>query len=87
MPHDRNGKLIKAGDIVNIPCRVMAVYAGDTCNVQLEAVVPGHQSPEYKAYPSSTMNADQVELVELSESIPGTIEDDTPQDVPADPVE
>lgn len=41
MPHDANGLLLAAGDIVNFPFTVKRVYdAGDFCNVELESVLP-----------------------------------------------
>ena len=39
MPHDANGKLLRPGDLVNIPCTVMAVHEGGdgrSCNLDLE---------------------------------------------------
>lgn len=37
--HDRNGRELKAGDIVLIPARVKDLYATeDYCNVSLESV-------------------------------------------------
>lgn len=37
MPHDANGKVVKVGDIVNIPCVVKSVTpAEDFCNCTLE---------------------------------------------------
>jgi hypothetical protein len=37
MPHDANGNVLRPGDLVNIPCTVIAVHQeSDACNVDLE---------------------------------------------------
>jgi hypothetical protein len=41
MPHDANGKLLRPGDLVDIPCTVIAVHQdGDACNLDLELDYP-----------------------------------------------
>ncbi len=61
MPHDKNGKQIQQGDIVNLRCRVDQVQAGeDACNVNLIAL-DGNES-DYK--PSIACNARSLELVQ-----------------------
>jgi hypothetical protein len=43
MPHDCRGTLIKVGDHVRIVGRVVQVNPGaESCNVEIEAVEPGH---------------------------------------------
>lgn len=62
MPHDKNGKLLKAGDAVLVPCVVKEVHAGEEyCNVQLETQEPMYPG-EYKS--GITLNAKQVVKVE-----------------------
>lgn len=41
MPHDRNGKILEVGDIVNIPCKIKQIHlAEDYCNYDLEYLYP-----------------------------------------------
>lgn len=61
MPHDKNGNVLKVGDIVNVPCKIKSISMGEEyCNVELQTIE--------KMFPSdntSTMNlnAKQVEFV------------------------
>lgn len=58
MPHDKNGKLLEVGDIVNIPCVVKSISTGtDYCNLTTETVEPMYPG-EYKT--GITLNAKQV---------------------------
>lgn len=58
MPHDQNGKLIKAGDRVSVPCTIKSVDAGpDYCNVSVETVHPMHPSKEKSSF---SLNSKQV---------------------------
>lgn len=58
MPHDRDGRLLSVGDLVNVPCRVKAIHDTEQfCNVDLETRQP--------MYPDTylcmlTLNAKQV---------------------------
>ena len=62
MPHDRNGKLLKAGDRVLIPAIVKSVSVQeDYCNVNLVTEIP---MPPYTEGSGLTLNTKQVELVE-----------------------
>jgi hypothetical protein len=66
MPHDKNGKLLKVGDTVNVPCIVKSVSSGEEyCNVTLETVEPMYPSDRKD---SITLNAKQVEKVETPEA-------------------
>jgi hypothetical protein len=62
MPHDKNGKLLKAGDEVIVRCEVKTIHAGEEfCNLQVETIEP--------MFPMNnrigiTLNTKQVELVE-----------------------
>lgn len=61
VPHDKNGKVIQAGDIVNVPCRVTTVHTGEEyCNVSLETVEPMYPGDNKSTL---TLNAKQVELI------------------------
>ncbi len=44
MPHDMKGNLIKQGDAVMIPCKVLSVQPGAYCTTDVEtlAVMPGN---------------------------------------------
>lgn len=71
MPHDMNGRPIKAGDRVLVPCEVVSVSEGQQyCNAFLRTarVMAGNGSPI-----SITVNAGQCILDE----------DPVPSDVPA----
>jgi hypothetical protein len=58
MPHDANGKLVQVGDLVNVPCKVTSVAAGDEyCNVTLQTV---HSMPPYTDHNTITLNTKQV---------------------------
>lgn len=60
--HDRNGKPLKVGDKVNVPCTITACMSGETdwCNVTLVTDVPmGTRT----VGDSITLNAKQTELV------------------------
>lgn len=58
MPHDANGQLLEVGDLVNVPCKVKSVQAGDEyCNVSLETV---HPMPPYTEPNTITLNTQQV---------------------------
>lgn len=62
MLHDKNGKVLAAGDIVNVPCIVKTVMTGEEyCNVQMDTVEPMYPG-EYKS--NVTLNAKQVVKVE-----------------------
>lgn len=75
MTHDRNGRVVVEGDIVNIPCRVKSVQAGiEYCNVTVETLDP---MPPYSVPNTITLNTRQVEIVVPPEQI-------YPKDVPAD---
>lgn len=59
MPHDRNGKLLEAGDSVKIDAVVKSVMTGEEyCNVTVETVEPMYPG-DYKT--TITLNAKQVE--------------------------
>jgi hypothetical protein len=61
MPHDKNGRVIVAGDVVNIPCTVRDVQQGEEfCNVNLETIEPMFPRKDRSVI---TLNARQVELV------------------------
>ncbi len=61
MPHDKNGKLLKEGDIVNVPCRVESITAGEEyCNVSLKTIEPMYPGDQCNTI---TLNAKQVEIV------------------------
>lgn len=41
MPHDRDGKLLQVGDLVDVPCIVKEIHATEEfCNATLEIVQP-----------------------------------------------
>lgn len=62
MPHDRNGKLLKVGDVVNVPCRVTQLHEGtEHCNVQLETLEP---MPPYTEPYTLSLNTRQTELAQ-----------------------
>lgn len=67
MPHDVNGRELKVGDIVNIPCVITHVQMQEEyCNLNLET--------QHKMYPSDNpsslvLNAKQVVLVESPATI------------------
>lgn len=67
MPHDRNGRELKAGDRVLVPCVVREVYSGEEfCNVTLDTVEPMFPGEHRTAL---TLNARQV-LLEQGEGAP-----------------
>lgn len=58
MPHDLKGNEIKVGDIVNIPCKVNAVYITEEyCNLTLETNISMYPSDNKT---SITINSKQV---------------------------
>lgn len=58
-----NGKILKVGDIVNIPCRITQIQLGeDYCNVSLETLKT--MPPENKYTSSYVLNTKQIELKE-----------------------
>lgn len=58
-----NGKVLKVGDIVNIPCRITSIQLGEEyCNVSLETLKT--MPPENKYTSSYTLNTKQIELKE-----------------------
>lgn len=60
MPHDKKGKALKVGDVVNVKCKVIHINDGsDYCNVGLQTVEPMFPTSD----PSSlSLNAKQVEV-------------------------
>lgn len=61
MPHDANGRELKAGDLVDLRCRVVAVFPQErACNVQLEPV----ERPEGEMVSVYTMNTRFVRAVD-----------------------
>ena len=51
MPHDFNGKLLAVGDLVTVPCRVLAIQmTADYCNVTLETRQPMHPSSDLTTF-------------------------------------
>jgi len=59
MPHDREGKELKIGDFVYVPCTVIAIQETDTyCNISLETV-EAMPPTDTKSYMS--LNTRQVE--------------------------
>jgi hypothetical protein len=59
---DKNGRVLKVGDVVNVPMIVKAISPSDEySNVQLETVHPHYP----KDWPSAvnTLNTQQLELV------------------------
>lgn len=65
MPHDKNGKLIKVGNIVLIPCKVKSItMSEDYCNLTVESL---YYMPPYEQPTTYTLNAKQVILQELEE--------------------
>lgn len=61
MPHDKNGNLVKEGDVVSIEFKVKSITpTEDFCNLSLESVIP--MKPE--GTPSTlSLNAGQCSLV------------------------
>lgn len=58
MPHDKNGKTLRPGDLVTMAFNVTAVQTGEEyCNVSLESVEPMYPG-EHKT--NVTANARQV---------------------------
>ncbi len=42
MPHDKNGRELKVGDIVLVPCKIKAIHMTEQyCNTDLETMLPG----------------------------------------------
>lgn len=60
MPHDRNSRPLKVGDVVNVPCQVTQLQEGtEYCNVTVQTLEPMFPSTS----PSTiTLNSRQVEL-------------------------
>jgi hypothetical protein len=59
--HDRNGTLLKVGDIVNIPGKVVSCSANEEyCNVTIQLSEPMYPETRLDNY---TLNARQVFLV------------------------
>src|SRR5262245_58240094 len=64
MPHDALGTLLKDGDLVNVPCVAVHVYAGqEYCNVALETVQPMFPGTNKS---SISLNAKQVYAVDAT---------------------
>lgn len=62
MPHDKNGRVLTEGDLVNVPARVKRIHEGDEyCNVEIETVEPMYPGDSKS---NLTLNTKQVELVE-----------------------
>lgn len=62
MPHDSNGKLVQAGDLVSVRCEVVSVHQSeDYCNVSLKTVL---FMPPYTEGTSLTLNTKQVEVTD-----------------------
>lgn len=62
MPHDKNGKELKAGDLVTVTCRVVQTFSYlDYCNVNLETCEP--MSPDAH-YCGVSLNSRQVEKLD-----------------------
>lgn len=62
MPHDRDGKLLKVGDKVLVPCTIIALQEGtDYCNMTLAT---DEVMPPYESQSSITLNTKQAILVE-----------------------
>ena len=60
--HDRNGKPLKVGDKVNVPCIVTAVQPGaEYCNLTVETEEPMFPTQNKNTI---TFNSKQVEKVE-----------------------
>lgn len=69
MPHDKNGKVLQAGDKVLIEMTVRELYPGaDMCNVNLVRNVEGEQQL------SLTCQAKQLEKVEVATEEPAAAE-------------
>ena len=68
MPHDINGRELKAGDIVTVRFRVKSVQANDefcNCNLEtLEPMFPGNHTTQL------TVNTKQSEWAETPEAVP-----------------
>lgn len=61
MPHDRNGKPLKNGDVVDLRCVVKSVSPSEmACNLQLHAI----GGPVNESAPVISCNAGFVQLVE-----------------------
>lgn len=61
MPHDVNGRPIRVGDRVDVPCVVKTIYPGDEyCNLTLETAHPMYPSDRKDTI---VVNARQVVLV------------------------
>ncbi len=62
MPHDRNGRLLKVGDIVNMTFKIKDIYnTEEYCNVSLESVLS--MPPTENKTTLSAVNTKQVEKV------------------------
>jgi len=62
MPHDKNGKLLSVGDLVNIPARVKSIQmTEDYCNCELEFT---ERMPPNNTLDIKNCNTRQVEKVE-----------------------
>lgn len=77
MPHDKNGALLKEGDVVTIRATVRSISSGEEyCNVTLETTEPMYPG-DYKS--GITLNAKQVE-----KELPSTGETVNSLNAPAD---
>jgi hypothetical protein len=62
MPHDRDGKLLEIGDMVNIPATVTAIQTGaEYCNISVQPVEPMYPSDRHDTI---TLNTKQVVKIE-----------------------
>lgn len=58
MPHDKNGQLLKEGDLVNVPCVVKSITTGEEfCNLSVETTEPMYPGDQKNFI---TLNAKQV---------------------------
>ena len=75
MPHDRNGKELRAGDLVTLTARLKAVHlTEDECNVDavvhnpgVQPVLSGRDWRSLVHLPEFTLNSRLVEKVEPTE--------------------
>ncbi len=61
MPHDVNGNILSAGEVVNLRCRVKEITSTSAtqCNVMLEVINPPPPIEEYR--PTISLNSRSVE--------------------------
>lgn len=60
MPHDSDGRELKVGDVVHVPCIITAIQpTNEYCNVNMETIEPMFPGT-YKS--TFTLNAKQVLL-------------------------